>query len=176
MNLAIETTDEQLLERTVEEFYQPLFGYAMRLCGNVTEALDYTQQTFYLLQQHWNSIRDFSRVKSWLFTTLYREFLNRRKKRARHPHVEWEDASLELPSIDAKQASEMDATVVHEALQELDACYRRPLELFYLSDLSYKEIAERLEVPIGTVMSRLSRGKAELRKRLTGYRREPNLQ
>ena len=169
MEPAIETTDHALQEKTVEELYQPLFGFAMRLCGNVTEALDYTQQTFYLLQQHWSSIRDSSRLKSWLFTTLYREYLNRKKKRARHPHVDWEEAGPALPSIEASQATEMDATVVHETLQELEACYRRPLELFYLNDLSYKEIAERLEVPIGTVMSRLSRGKAELRKRLSDH-------
>ena len=60
----------------------------------------------------------------------------------------------------------MDATLVVEALQEVDEVYRVPLTLFYMQDLSYKEIAEMIEAPIGTVMSRLSRGKAQLRAAL----------
>jgi RNA polymerase sigma-70 factor (ECF subfamily) len=60
----------------------------------------------------------------------------------------------------------MDAQLVMEALQEVEPVFREPLTLFYLQDFSYLEIAEVLSVPIGTVMSRLSRGKAHLRARL----------
>jgi RNA polymerase sigma-70 factor, ECF subfamily len=60
----------------------------------------------------------------------------------------------------------MDAQLVMDALQEVDPVFREPLTLFYLQDLSYIEIAEILSVPIGTVMSRLSRGKTHLRLRL----------
>lgn len=61
---------------------------------------------------------------------------------------------------------EMDAGVVMAALQEVEEVFRAPLVLFYLEELSYQEIAEALDVPAGTVMSRLSRGKAQLRARL----------
>jgi RNA polymerase sigma-70 factor (ECF subfamily) len=60
----------------------------------------------------------------------------------------------------------MDGAVVMAALQEVDEIFRGPLTLFYLEDLSYQEIAGALDVPVGTVMSRLSRGKAQLRARL----------
>jgi len=74
------------------------------------------------------------------------------------------EADPPAPEVDV--VAGMDAGLVVEALQEVDEVYRAPLTLFYLQDLSYKEIADLLEVPIGTVMSRLSRGKAQLRASL----------
>jgi RNA polymerase sigma-70 factor (ECF subfamily) len=66
--------------------------------------------------------------------------------------------------------NQLDGKIVHQALLGLDDIYRAPMALFYLDQLSYREIAEVLEIPIGTVMSRISRGKAELRRILTDER------
>ena len=74
------------------------------------------------------------------------------------------DADPAAPEVDV--VTGMDAGLVVEAMQEVDEVYRAPLTLFYMQELSYKEIADLLEVPIGTVMSRLSRGKAQLRAAL----------
>ena len=106
-------------------------------------------------------------AKSWLFTTLYREFLRGRRRAERVTALEDlgpVEADPPAPTVDV--VTGMDAGLVVEALQEVDEVYRAPLTLFYMQDFSYKEIAEMLEVPIGTVMSRLSRGKAQLRAAL----------
>jgi len=73
---------------------------------------------------------------------------------------------LEEVTLEPETVASMDGGVVMAALQEVDEIFRAPLTLFYLEELSYQEIAEALDVPAGTVMSRLSRGKAQLRARL----------
>jgi RNA polymerase sigma-70 factor (ECF subfamily) len=110
-------------------------------------------------------LRDRSKTKSWLFTTLYREFLRRRRHEVRFPQVELEETRDEEMSI-LPNTNAFDGSIVLEALRELEEPFRAPLSLFYLEQFSYAEVAEVLDVPIGTVMSRLSRGKALLRQRL----------
>jgi RNA polymerase sigma-70 factor (ECF subfamily) len=151
----------------VDAYYAPLYRFALSLAKNTPDAGDLTQQTFFIWARKGGQLRDASKVKSWLFTTLYREFL-RGRRRAEHltaledlPPGESDPAAPEVDVV-----AGMDAGLTVEALQEVDEVYRTPLTLFYLQELSYKEIAEALEVPIGTVMSRLSRGKAQLRAAL----------
>jgi RNA polymerase sigma-70 factor (ECF subfamily) len=144
--------------------YAPLYRFALSLTRNSSEACDLAQQTFFIWAKKGEQLRDTSKAKSWLFTTLYREFL-RNRRRAGHvtalDDLSPAEADPAAPEVDV--VTGMDASLVVEALQEVDEVYRVPLTLFYLEDLSYKDIAETLEVPIGTVMSRLSRGKSQLR-------------
>ncbi len=147
----------------VEQFYEPLHRFAVGLSGSASDAADLTQETYRVLLLKSGQIRDPQKVKSWLFTTLYREFLGQRRHARRFPDVTLDDADGELPDISATHAEDADANVVISALQTLEEKYRAPLVLFYLQDLSYKEIADVLAIPIGTVMSRLSRGKDLLR-------------
>lgn len=153
-------------DAVVEQFYQGLYQFAFGLTGNASDAADLTQETYRVLLLKSGQIRDPQKIKSWLFTTLYREFLGRRRHLVRFPELDVAEAESELPAIDAAQAENLDANVVISALQTLEEKYRAPLIMFYLEELSYKEIAAVLEVPIGTVMSRLSRGKQILRQRL----------
>ncbi len=151
----------------VDAHYAPLFRFALSLTRNSSDACDLTQQTFFIWARKGEQLRDGSKVKSWLFTTLYREFLRGRRRGAQMTALEDlppSEADPAAPEVDV--VSGMDAGLVVEALQEVDEVYRVPLTLFYLEDLSYKEIAETIEAPIGTVMSRLSRGKAQLRAAL----------
>ena len=162
-------------EQIVNDHYEGLFRFGLSLTQRETEACDLTQQTFFLWASKGHQLRDATKVKSWLFTTLYREFLNSRRRETRFPHVEIVQAEHDLPAIAPGLVNRLDGTTVLETLLLVDELYRGPLMLFYLEDFSYLEIAEYLDVPIGTVMSRLSRGKAQLRRLLAVTEQKPNI-
>jgi RNA polymerase sigma-70 factor, ECF subfamily len=152
-------------QQLVDQQYAPLFRFALSLSKSEGDAADLTQQTFFLWATKGHQLRDRSKAKSWLFTTLYREFLSRRRDEVRFPHVVLEDVREDevcmLPNMNV-----LDSAAVLQALQEIEEPFRATLTLFYLEQFSYREIAGVLDVPIGTVMSRLSRGKVQLRQRL----------
>src|SRR5258708_5828518 len=153
-------------EQAVSLFYEPLYGFAYSLSGNENDACELTQETFARLLAKGGQLRDGSKVKSWLFTTLYRVFLGWKSRERRLPHLEISSVEHELPPIAAELVDTMERDTVREALLEIDERYRAPLTLYYLEEHSYEEIAELLEIPIGTVMSRLSRAKAQMREAL----------
>lgn len=154
-------------EQLVADHYEGLYRFAFSLCQREADAADLTQQTFLRWATRGFQLRDRSKAKTWLFTTLYREFLGSQRRTVRFPHVELGDAERELPAKEANAVQQMDGQTALAALAQLDETFRAPLTLFYLQDHSYQEIADILGVPIGTVMSRLSRGKAQLKERLT---------
>ena len=155
------------LENIVSEFYAPLYRFALSLARNESEAADLTQQTFFILAHRSHQIRDISKIKCWLFTTLRREFLRNARHQSSHPEVEFLPDHHDSPIVDAAALRMADVGIVLDALKKVDETYRTALELFYLAELSYREIADILEIPIGTVMSRLSRGKDQLKALLT---------
>ncbi len=151
----------------VDAHYGGLYRFALSLTRSEADACDLTQQTFYVWATKGQALRDLAKVKSWLFTTLYREFLRGRRRGERVTSLDAATAENGEPAaVEVDTVAAMDASVVLAALQEVEEVFRAPLTLFYLQDLSYQEIAEALDVPIGTVMSRLSRGKNQLRSRL----------
>jgi RNA polymerase sigma-70 factor (ECF subfamily) len=150
----------------VDQFYDALYKFAFGLAGSESDAADLTQDTYRVLLTKGDAIRDARKVKSWLFTTLYRQFLGRRRHATRFPEMPVDSAEWELPTITPQHADALDGSLVVGALQQLEEKYRAPLALFYLEELSYKEMAEVLGIPIGTIMSRMSRGKEMLRRRL----------
>jgi RNA polymerase sigma-70 factor (ECF subfamily) len=149
-------------ESLVARFYQPLYQFAFSLTRAEGVGCDLTQQTFYVWATKGHQLRDASKVKTWLFTTLHRVFLEGRRRQARFPHYELSEVMLELPTLPPAAINKLDGTQVLEALAKVDAAYQAPVALFYLEDCSYKEIADILDVPIGTVKSRMSRGIAQL--------------
>jgi RNA polymerase sigma-70 factor (ECF subfamily) len=160
-------------ESLVERFYTPLYQFALSLTRVEADACDLTQQTFTIWAVKGHQLRDASKVKTWLFTTLHREFLGSRRRQSRFPHIEVESIAAELPVVQPPSVNQLDAGHLLAALARLDELYQAPVALFYLQDYSYNEIAEILEVPVGTVKSRLARGLARLHALLTGLEPKP---
>jgi RNA polymerase sigma-70 factor (ECF subfamily) len=156
---------QRAVQKLVDEHYLPLYRYAYRLTGSVADAEDLTQEAYCLAQQKFHQLRDQGKARSWLFSILRNAYLHRIRdsKYEQVVSLEWigdvaEQVSEQLPDIEPEQ--------LQKALQELPEAYRTPIILYYFEDFSYRDIAEQMELPIGTVMSRLARAKAHLRARL----------
>ena len=153
-------------EAIVSEHYEALFRFAMSLTRAESDAGDLTQQTFYVFATKGHQLRDISKVKTWLFTTLYRAFIAGRRRQVRFPHHDLKEVAEELPTLAPEGARQAECSQVLQALARVDEIFQASLALFYLEDYSYKEIAEILGVPLGTVKSRIARGIAQLRELL----------
>jgi RNA polymerase sigma factor (sigma-70 family) len=151
-------------EQIVAQYYGSLYQFAFSLTRAEADACDLTQQTFYVWAIKGHQLRDRSKVKTWLFTTLHRAFLESRRRQTRYPHHELSEVETELPVCSPKMVDQLDAAQVVQALSQVDEIYQAPVALFYLEDCSYKDIAEILQTPIGTVKSRMARGIAQLQK------------
>lgn len=153
------------VSRWVAEYHADLYRYAYRLSGSVPDAEDLTQQTFLIAQQKRQQVRDASKVRAWLYTVLRSCFLKSRRKKTPVAAGNMEK-ELELTAVPFPHEAEVDGELLQAVLNELARDFRLVLVMFYFEGLSYKEIAQRLDIPIGTVMSRLARGKTHLRQLL----------
>jgi len=155
------------LAQLVAEHHQAVYRYAFRLTGAEADAEDLTQQVFLTAQGKLGQLRKTDSVRSWLFTVLRHGFLKaaRRKRPLTAGSIELnvENIPAEVPAAEA-----IDREALQQALDQLPALHRAVVTMFYFEDCSYREIAERLDVPIGTVMSRLARAKQHLRSALFG--------
>jgi RNA polymerase sigma-70 factor (ECF subfamily) len=154
-------------EQLVNHYYRDLYRFGFSLTGSEADACDLTQETFYVWARKGHQLRNPENVKTWLFTTLHREFLKICRRQKRFPHETINEAAQDLPHVPAECVERLDAQTLLGVLRELDDVYRAVLVLYYVEDLPYKEIAEVLAVPLGTVQSRIARAKAQLLRRLT---------
>jgi RNA polymerase sigma factor (sigma-70 family) len=151
-------------EVIVAEHYEPLFRFAFSLTRAESDARDLTQQAFYVLLAKSHQLRDLSKVKGWLFTTLHRAYLSMRRRQAQFVDQEPQEVAERLPVDPSERGSPSDASRVRSALDQLDETHQVPVALYYFQDYSYREIAAVLEVPVGTVKSRISRGVEQLKQ------------
>lgn len=153
------------VERLVEEHYTSLYRYAYRLSGSEADAEDLTQETFCKAQMNLGQLRQAERAKSWLFSILRNAYLHRVRTEKNQPTIPIdfvgdvaEPPGGPLPDVEPEQ--------LQKALGELPEDFRTPVLLYYFEDFSYRDIAEQMDLPIGTVMSRLARARASLKGKL----------
>ncbi len=173
-------------ESMTNEIARPLFATALRLTRNRDDAEDLVQEALYRGFRSLSTFRKGSRFRAWMFRILHNVFINRVRRQQLapratdpadlapsdhdHPIPDLRDIR-ELPEVADRHFDER----VKAAVDSLPDAFRVPMVLFSLGALSYQEIADALEIPIGTVMSRLHRARRHLRTELADYAREHGL-
>lgn len=156
--------EHQTIERLVVDHHASVFRYAYRLTGTAPDAEDLTQHAFLTAQANLGQLRSPESALSWLLTIVRNAFLKSYRRQVPIPAGNLE---LDVHSIpDGEVDDEIDREKLQAALNELPEEFRLVLVMFYFEDRTYREIAEQLDLPPGTVMSRLSRAKNHLRRKL----------
>lgn len=190
VDLETETEDQrrQRFEADAMNYLDQLYAAALRMTRNEADAEDLVQETY---TKAYSSFRQFTpgtNLRAWLYRILTNSYINTYRKRQRQPQVadgadveDWQLARAESHSSEGLKSAEMVALEhlpdndVKEALSELSPDFRLAVYLADVEGFSYKEIAEVMDTPIGTVMSRLNRGRTQLRRRLENYARDRGL-
>ena len=163
-----------------------LYNFALRTTGNPDDARDLLQETFLKAYRFWDKYEKGTNIRAWLFRIMKNSYINRYRKETREPgKVDYDDVENFYDSIRAESTDTNDlqeklfgnilGDEVTQALQSLPEDFRTVVILADIEGLSYEEIAEFLNCPIGTVRSRLHRGRKMLQIQLYDYAKERGL-
>ncbi len=170
------TPDPTPFERTALPHLRDCYAFAMSLCGRVADAEDLVQETFLKAQRSFSSYAEGTNIKAWLFTILRRIHIDGHRRAKARPVTQAEDEldAHGRPDPPAAAAGDFGPADVWRALERVPDPFRMAVRLRDVDGLSYEEIGRLLDVPPGTVMSRLHRGREWLRTLLVASRTEPS--
>ncbi|GAB3928582.1 ECF RNA polymerase sigma factor SigR [Microlunatus endophyticus] len=183
-----EAQRRQRFEADALEFIDQLYAAAMRMTRNPADAEDLVQETYTKAYSSFQQFAPGTNLKAWLYRILTNTYINNYRKRQRQPQLsdgadveDWQLARAESHTSSGLKSAEMVAlenlpdSDVKDALQALAPDFRLAVYLADVEGFAYKEIADIMGTPIGTVMSRLNRGRKQLRARLEDYARDRGL-
>ena len=166
---AVQISD-QTFDGWVRQYHRLLYGIAYWWTGSRSDAEELTQEAFFQAYRSRSGLRDLEAVKGWLVRILRHCYVQMKRKSRHREEIALDGMREDFGELNRLNPDRPDldqALALHQSLESLDERHRLPVVLFYFQDLSYREIAEALELPIGTVMSRLSRAREMLHERLS---------
>ena len=164
-----ESEDLECFEKYISPHISMLYRSAIRMCGNPNDAQDLVQETLYIALKSFHQLIDQAKSKSWMFSILRNLFLKDIQKTKKRAEIEFDSVCDKLSDRQHPEGDFLRAEFrsnIQVVIDTLDERLRVVLVKFYFDGLSYKEISELLNIPIGTVMSRIARAKVYLKREI----------